>query len=76
MEGMKHVLVAEITADEPKRVEPLLTEIVSVNAILRTDTGFKIRTTLEDESARELNRLLLSALRRIFKGTTLKAEWT
>ncbi len=41
MEGMKHVLVAEITADEPKRVEPLLTEIVSVNAILRTDTGFK-----------------------------------
>ena len=76
MEGMKHVLVAEITADEPKRVEPLLTGIVGVNAILRTGTGFKIGTTLEDENTRELNRLLLSALEPISKGTTLMAERT
>ncbi|MCL5268621.1 MAG: hypothetical protein M1469_11045 [Bacteroidetes bacterium] len=73
MDRKNRVLFAEITTDEPKRVEPLLTEIVVVNAILRNGTGFKIRTTSEGESAQELNRLMLSALRRISKGTTLKA---
>ena len=31
---------------------------------------------MKGESARELNRAFLSALRRIEKKTTLRAEWT
>jgi hypothetical protein len=61
---------------DPDRIEPVLTEIVGVNAILKTDNGFKVKTTMEGESARELNRSFLSSLRQVEKKTTLRAEWT
>ena len=35
-----------------------------------------VRWKLEGESAKELNRELLSALRRVEKKTRLRAEWT
>ena len=76
MGNKKYTLVADISTEDPKRIEPVLTELVGVNAILRTDDGFKVKTTMEGESARELNRLLLSALRRVDNGTILHAEWT
>ncbi len=53
-----------------------LTELVGVDAILRTVEGLGIKSSLEGESARELNRSLLSALRSIDRKTTLRGEWT
>lgn len=36
----------------------------------------RVEAELEGSSARELNRALLSALRRVEKRTRLRAEWT
>ncbi len=45
-------------------------------AIETTETGLRVRVQLEGESARDLNRAVLSALRRVERRTTLRAEWT
>jgi hypothetical protein len=72
----KFVLVATINCEIPDKIQTKLIELVGVDAILRTDEGFRIKTALEGQSARELNRLLLSALRSIDRKTTLRGEWT
>jgi hypothetical protein len=72
----KFALVADISTANQEAVEKVLLKLVGVNAIMITDGGFKVKTTMEGESARELNRSLLSALRRAEKKTTLRAEWT
>ena len=77
MPQKKFTEVADIGTLDPKRIEPVLAELAGVNAILKTDHGFRIRTTtMEGESAREFNRSLLSASQRVSKRTTLRAEWT
>ena len=37
---------------------------------------FAVEAEIEGASARELNRPLLSALRKVEKRTTLRAQWT
>ncbi|HEY9167044.1 MAG TPA: hypothetical protein VIS48_12880 [Candidatus Kryptonia bacterium] len=69
-------LVAEISTGSPKKIEVILTELIGIDGIVRNDNGFKVTRTMEGESARQLNRELLSALRRVEKKTTLRAEWT
>jgi hypothetical protein len=44
--------------------------------IERTDDGFKVQTAIVGVEARELNRQLLSAMRRVEKRTRLRAKWT
>jgi len=39
-------------------------------------TEFVLEGTLEGASAKDLNRALLSALRRVEKKTRLRSEWT
>jgi len=42
-----------------------------------TETGeFLVKAEFEGENARELNRSLLSELRRVEKATRLRSEWT
>ena len=76
MASKRFVLVANITTEDPAKIEKVLAALVGVDAMLRTEDGFKIKTTMEGMSAREMNRSFLSALRRIVKKTTLRAEWT
>lgn len=72
----KFTLTAEITTDAPKKIEPVLTELAGAKSISKIDRGFRVRAVMEGETARDLNRSLLSALRRVSKRTTLRAEWT
>ncbi len=76
MENKRFALVASINTEDPTKIERALSELVGVNAILRTEDGFKVKTTMEGVSAREMNRSFLSALRSVVKKTTLRAEWT
>ncbi len=69
-------LVADISTSDPKKIEPILSDLIGVDGILRTESGFKITKTFEGQSARELNRGLLSNLRRVVKSTTMHSEWT
>jgi hypothetical protein len=76
MSKKKFVLEATIQSANPVIIEPILTKLVGVNALLKIDGGFEVRSKMEGETAKDLNRELLSALRRVEKKTTLRAKWT
>jgi len=68
-------LVADVSSGDPMAIEPVLRRLVS-GAVTKTAGGFHIETTMAGPSARDLNRSLLSALRRAERRTRLRAEWT
>ena len=68
-------LIARISTENLKAVKPVLEGLVSKESITPTDEGFSVNATMQGESARELNRTLLSALRRVERKTRLRAEW-
>ena len=68
-------LMARISTDNPKAIKPILEELVSKDSITPTDEGFSVNATMQGESARELNRTLLSALRQVERKTRLRVEW-
>ncbi|MCL4518121.1 MAG: hypothetical protein M1587_02875 [Thaumarchaeota archaeon] len=76
MANKRFVLVANINTEDPTKIEEALSELVGVDAILRTEDGFRVKTTMEGVSAREMNRSFLSALRSVENKTTMRAEWT
>ena len=68
-------LVADVSSDDPAAIEPVLRQHVS-GTITETTDGFHIEAVMTGPSARDLNRSLLSALRRAERRTRLRAEWT
>ena len=62
MPTKKFIVVGDISTVDPSRILTVLTELVGVNAIMITDGGFKVKTTMEGESARELNRAFIEDL--------------
>ncbi|MCL4538259.1 MAG: hypothetical protein M1378_01430 [Bacteroidetes bacterium] len=76
MSGKNYELKADISSSNPEGIEAKLFDLVGATAVARTDKGFRVTATMIGESARELNRSFLSALRRVSKMTTLRAEWT
>jgi hypothetical protein len=68
-------LVADVSSDDPSAIAPVLRRLVS-GRITATDDGFHVVAELNGESARDLNRALLSALRRVERRTRLRSEWT
>lgn len=79
-------LVATVSTDNPEAIEPVLATLIGshgtvdpVGASGSTSTGvgeFSVHATLQGESAKELNRAFLSALRKVEKKTRLRAEWS
>lgn len=68
-------LVADVSSDDCPAIEPVLRRLVS-GSITATAGGFHVDATMTGPSARDLNRTLLSALRRAERRTRLRAEWT
>jgi len=70
-------LSARISSDNPPAIRPVLErslgDKVSVKA---TDEGLEVEAELTGESARDLNRMLLSQMRKVERRTRLRAEWT
>jgi len=75
---MRYTLHARISTENPSAIEPVLARMVSSGTVTRTEDGqeFVVEGTLDGSSARDLNRALLSELRRVEKRTRLRAEWT
>lgn len=77
MANKKFSLSAKVSSDEPSRIKPVLQKIIGLKGtIAQTDDGFEIHVELEGESAKDLNRNLLSELRRVVKKTRLRSEWS
>jgi hypothetical protein len=71
-------LLARVSTDNPDAVGKALKALVNKGSV-RRGTGaneFVVEAEMEGTTARDLNRSLLSALRRVEKKTRLRAEWT
>lgn len=68
-------LTARVSTENPKAIKPVLDQVLPKGSVTKTDEGFLIKVRIVGESARELNKSLLSALRRAEKKTRLRSEW-
>jgi hypothetical protein len=70
-------LSAHVSSDNPSAIKPVLELIIGNKGTVKpTSDGFEVTANLVGESARDLNRMLLSEMRRVEKKTRLRAEWT
>lgn len=76
MARVRFQLEAEVRTANRRDVLTALRSQLPHASIEETETGLEVRGQVEGESARDLNRALLSALRRVERRTTLRAEWT
>jgi hypothetical protein len=68
-------LVADVSSDDPAAIGAILRDLLP-GSITETADGFHIEASMTGTSARDLNRNLLSVLRRVERRTRLRAEWT
>jgi hypothetical protein len=70
-------LSARISSDNPSAIQPVLERLIGVKGIIKSiGDGFEVQADLRGESARDLNRMLLSELRKTERRTRIRAEWT
>ena len=69
-------LTANVSTENPQAVRRILEELIEKGSITPAEQGFQVKARMVGESARELNRTLLSALRRVEKRTRLRTEWS
>ena len=68
---------AKISTDNTVAIKPVLEQLIGAKGSVKPISGgFEIHAELEGESAKELNRTLLSEMRRAEKRTRLRAEWS
>jgi hypothetical protein len=75
---MRYSLRAQVSTDDPDAVKPVLTRMVPGGTVRLSESGheFVVEGVFDGSSARDLNRTLLSELRRAEKRTRLRSEWT
>jgi hypothetical protein len=78
MVGTRFHLRAQVSTESPGAVEPALRRSVPNGSVTRSGNPKEILVEgdLEGTTAQDLNRALLSALRRVEKRTRLRSEWT
>ncbi|MBZ5670966.1 MAG: hypothetical protein LAO04_14710 [Acidobacteriia bacterium] len=77
MAEKRFLFVGRINTDNPSIINTALQKVIPRGIIEQTETDeFLVKAEFTGESARELNRSLLSGLRRVEKKTRLRAEWT
>jgi hypothetical protein len=69
-------LMADVRSANRSAIRPVLESMLTEAQIAETDLGYSIDAEVEGANAQDLNRTLLSALRRVERRTTLRAEWT
>lgn len=74
---MRFHLRALVDSDNPPALRPVIEGFIDRHggSGRYTDRGFEIELDCEGASARDLNRALLTELRRSVKKTRLRAEW-
>lgn len=76
MASKRFKVVARVSTSSPKAIKPILDQAVTTGSVREANDEFVVEAEMKGESAKELNRTLLSALRRVEKKTRLRAEWT
>lgn len=73
---MNFKLKARVSRSDAQTIEHALEQLAAKGSVTKAADEFIIEAEMEGASAKELNRSLLSALRKVQKRTTLRAEWT
>ena len=68
-------LTASVSTEDPQAIRRVLEDLIDNGSVTPSGDGFQVKAKMIGESARELNRTLLSALRKVEKRTRLRAEW-
>jgi acylphosphatase len=69
-------LSARISSDNPSAIKPILERVIGVKGTMKSiEDGFEVEADLKGESARDLNRMLLSEMRKAERRTRIRAEW-
>jgi hypothetical protein len=78
MTTRRYTLTARVSTDNPSAVKPLLARLITDGSVTagEAEGEFRVLAEMEGTSARDMNRYLLSELRRAEKRTRLRAEWT
>jgi len=69
-------LRADVSSDGLAAVGPVLARMVGDAVVTQIPGGLRVEGVMDGAGARDVNRRLLSALRRAEKRTRLRAEWT
>jgi hypothetical protein len=76
MPEKKVKLSANVSSSNPSAIKSVLERIVGSNGSIKpTIDGFEVKAEFKGESARDLNRMLLTELRKAEKRTRLRSEW-
>ncbi len=76
MPEKKIKLTANVSSANPAAIKPVLERLVGRDGSLKpTGDGFDVTAEFKGECAKDLNRMMLSELRRAEKKTRLRAEW-
>ena len=67
---------ARINRSDAETIRQALDQLSAKGSVRKEGDEFIVEAQMEGTSAKELNRTLLSALRKVEKRTTLRAEWT
>ena len=68
-------LTANVSTENPQAIRRVLEDLIEKGSVAPTEDGFQVKAKMIGESARDLNRTLLSALRKVEEKTRLRAEW-
>ena len=69
-------LMARVSSSNPKAIRPVLEQAVMKGSVREANGEYTVEAEMEGETAKDLNRTLLSALRRAERSTRLRSEWT
>lgn len=78
-EGAAHMnfkLKARVSRSDAGTIRQALDQLAAKGSVKEAAEEFMVEAEMEGASARELNRTLLSALRKVQRRTTLRSEWT
>jgi hypothetical protein len=68
-------LTARISTENPKAIKLALKQLLPKASVSAADEGFLVKAKMRGDTAKDLNRNLLSSLRRVTRKTVLRAEW-
>ena len=73
---MNFKLRGRINRSDARTIQLALDQLAGKGSLKKEGDEFIVEAEMEGASAKELNRSLLSALRKVEKRTTLRAEWS
>ena len=72
---MNFKLKARVNRSDARTIGQALEQLAAKGSVSKEGDEFVVEAEMEGSNAKELNRTLLSALRKVNKRTTLRAEW-